>query len=172
MENITLEDIESAYLRLKRSVYYENNVLLHLKMKLAEFENDKEFLDQSKREIFFEKFKEELDVLSLDENSEYFNNLFSEIKSKKVIKKLNEKVDKNLYKIIEENLDALKDSKEKENLFSRLNKKIEKDFDKSKISYNYFIDCPIELHILSVLWIMKIGYKLDLELDRNNNTYS
>ena len=37
-KDITAEDIESAYLRLKRSVYYENNVLLHLKVKLAEFE--------------------------------------------------------------------------------------------------------------------------------------
>ena len=53
MENITLEDIESAYLRLKRAIYYENNILLHLKMKLAEFENDKKFLYQNIRENFF-----------------------------------------------------------------------------------------------------------------------
>ena len=172
MENITLEDIESAYLRLKRAIYYENNILLHLKMKLAEFENDKKFLYQNIRENFFKNFKKELDMFSLGKKSEYFNNLFLEIKYKKVIKKLNEKVDKNIYKIIEENLEKLEDTKKKEKLFSRLNKKIEEDFDKNKISYNYFIDCPIELHILSVLWIMKIGYKLDLQLDRNKNVYS
>lgn len=172
MENISLEDIESAYLRLKRSIYYENNVLLHLKMKLAEFENNEEFLNQDKRKNFFENFKKEIDILSLGEDSEYFNNLFLKIKSKKVIKKLNEKVDKNIYKIIEESLEDLKDDKKKEKLFSKINKKIQTDFNKKKISYNYFIDCPIELHILSVLWIMKVGYKLDLQLDRENNIYS
>ena len=63
MENISLEDIESAYLRLKRSIYYENNVLLHLKMKLAEFENNEEFLNQDKRKNFFENFKKDLIAL-------------------------------------------------------------------------------------------------------------
>ena len=68
MENISLEDIESAYLRLKRSIYYENNVLLHLKMKLVEFENEKEFLNPKKREAFFKDFKETM------ESEGYFNN--------------------------------------------------------------------------------------------------
>lgn len=172
MESISLEDIESAYLRLKRAIYYENNVLLHLKIKLAEFENNEEFLKQDKRKKFFENFKKEIDILSLGEDSKYFNNLFLKIKSKKVIKKLNEKVDKNIYKIIEENLKDLEDAKKKEKLFSKINKKIQSDFNKKKISYNYFIDCPIELHILSVLWIMKVGYKLDLQLDREKNIYS
>ena len=171
-EDITAEDIESAYLRLKRSVYYENNVLLHLKIKLAEFENEKELLNPNKREIFFNKFRDEVEELKNKNNSEYFNNLFQEIESKKVIKKLNEQVDKNIYKIIEDNLEDLKNPEEKEEFFSRLNAKIQEDLKKDKISYNYFIDCPIELHILSVLWIMKIGYKLDLELDKNDNIYS
>ncbi|NHN24534.1 hypothetical protein FIA58_002495 [Flavobacterium jejuense] len=30
-----------------------------------------------------------------------------------------------------------------------------------------FIKCPVEIHILSVLWIMKIGYKLDEKLSVN-----
>ena len=168
-EDITAEDIESAYLRLKRSVYYENNVLLHLKIKLAEFENEKELLNPNKREIFFNKFRDEVEELKNKNNSEYFNNLLQEIESKKVIKKLNEKVDKNIYKIIEDNVEDLGNPQEIEILFSRLNEKIKDDFNKDKISYNYFIDCPIELHIFSVLWIMKIGYKRDLELDKNNN---
>lgn len=165
MENISLEDIESAYLRLKRSIYYENNVLLHLKMKLVEFENEKEFLNPKKREAFFKDFKENLDIFNLKKTSKYFNELFSKIKYKKVIKKLNEKIDKNIYKIIEEN-------SENEDLYDILEKKIKNDLNQNKISYNYFIDCPIELHIISVLWIMKIGYKLDLQLDREKNIYS
>ena len=165
MESISLEDIESAYLRLKRSIYYENNVLLHLKMKLVEFENEKEFLNPKKREAFFKDFKENLDIFNLKKTSKYFNELFSKIKYKKVIKKLNEKIDKNIYKIIEENL-------ENEDLYHILEEKIKNDLNQDKISYNYFIDCPIELHIISVLWIMKIGYKLDLQLDRDKNIYS
>ncbi|QQB73375.1 hypothetical protein I6H56_08595 [Fusobacterium canifelinum] len=165
MESISLEDIESAYLRLKRAIYYENNVLLHLKMRLVEFENEKEFLNPKKREEFFKNFKENLDIFDLKKTSKYFNELFSEIKYKKVIKKLNEKVDKNIYKIIEENL-------ENEDLYHILEEKIKNDLNQNKISYNYFIDCPIELHIISVLWIMKIGYKLDLQLDRDKNIYS
>lgn len=165
MESISLEDIESAYLRLKRSIYYENNVLLHLKMKLVEFENEKEFLNPKKREGFFKDFKENLDIFDLKKTSKYFNELFSKIKYKKVIKKLNEKIDKNIYKIIEENSGN-------EDLYDILEKKIKNDLNQNKISYNYFIDCPIELHIISVLWIMKIGYKLDLQLDREKNIYS
>ena len=165
MESISLEDIESAYLRLKRAIYYENNVLLHLKMKLVEFENEKEFLNPKKREEFFKDFKENLDIFDSKKTSKYFNELFSEIKYKKVIKKLNEKIDKNIYKIIEENL-------ENEDLYHILEEKIKNDLNQDKISYNYFIDCPIELHIISVLWIMKIGYKLDLQLDREKNIYS
>lgn len=165
MESISLEDIESAYLRLKRSIYYENNVLLHLKMKLVEFENEKEFLNPKKREAFFKDFKENLDIFDLKKTSKYFNELFSKIKYKKVIKKLNEKIDKNIYKIIEENSGN-------EDLYDILEKKIKNDLNQNKISYNYFIDCPIELHIISVLWIMKIGYKLDLQLDREKNIYS
>ena len=165
MESISLEDIESAYLRLKRSIYYENNVLLHLKMKLVEFENEKEFLNPKKREAFFKDFKENLDIFDFKKTSKYFNELFSKIKYKKVIKKLNEKIDKNIYKIIEENL-------ENEDLYHILEEKIKNDLNQDKISYNYFIDCPIELHIISVLWIMKIGYKLDLQLDRDKNIYS
>ena len=162
MENITLEDIESAYLRLKRAIYYENNISLHLKMQLAEFENEKNFLDEDERIKYFEKFKEKLNKYDSKEALNYFNKLFLEIKYKKVIKKLNEKVDKNIYKIIEKNL-------ENPELNSILEKKIKEDSSKNDISYNYFIDCPIEFHIISVLWIMKYGYELDSKLDRNNS---
>ncbi|MDK2789648.1 MAG: hypothetical protein PWP15_155 [Methanothermococcus sp.] len=37
--------------------------------------------------------------------------------------------------------------------------------------YNIFIDCPIEIHLISVLWIMKIGHKLDEVLSNNVKGY-
>jgi hypothetical protein len=41
-----------------------------------------------------------------------------------------------------------------------------KTLDKYDIEeYNIFIDCPIELHLISVLWIMEIGHLLDEKLE-------
>lgn len=37
-------------------------------------------------------------------------------------------------------------------------------------SYNVFIDAPIEIHIISALWVVIVGEKLDLEL--NDSVYS
>lgn len=41
------------------------------------------------------------------------------------------------------------------------NKNISSEYELSK--YNFFIDMPIELHIINVLWILKLGYMLDLD---------
>lgn len=37
--------------------------------------------------------------------------------------------------------------------------------------FNVFIDCPIEIHLISVLWILEIGHKLDKELEANIHGY-
>lgn len=37
--------------------------------------------------------------------------------------------------------------------------------------FNVFIDCPIEIHLISVLWILSIGQKLDKELEKNIHGY-
>ena len=50
MLKISDKDIEEAYLSLKRSIYYENNVLLYLKKQIADFEDKKYFLKSVERE--------------------------------------------------------------------------------------------------------------------------
>lgn len=169
MESIIFEakDIEKAYLRLKRAFYYENNISLHLKMQLAEFEYDKEFLNKDIRNKYFEDFAKRINKNKIDEN---FLKEISNITYKKVIKKLENNSDKNFYEILENNYNLIKDNiEDKEKLLNILK---EENKTLNKISYNYFIDCSIELHIISVLWIMKFGYELESELDRNNNVYS
>lgn len=42
--NITKEDLIEAYIFLKKTLYYENNNLLHLKYQIAEFEEKIIFL--------------------------------------------------------------------------------------------------------------------------------
>ena len=134
MLKISDKDIEEAYLSLKRSIYYENNVLLYLKKQIADFEDKKHFLKSIERDKFFKNLCNKIN----NEDQEFFNDLISEVKYKKVIKKLKEK-----------------DSEE----------------NSYEIDYNYIIDCPIELHIISTLWIFKEGYKLDEKVEKYSYGY-
>ena len=160
---ITREDIESAYLRLKRAIYYENNILLHLKMQLAEFEYDKNLLNKDIRDEYFEKFAKRINKNEIDQE---FLKEISNIKHKKVIKKLENNFDKKFYEIFENNYNFIKENIHNED------KIIEELKEQNRISYNYFIDCSIELHIISILWITKFGYELESQLDRDKNIYS
>ncbi|WP_448821953.1 hypothetical protein [Cetobacterium sp.] len=36
----------------------------------------------------------------------------------------------------------------------------------STIAYNYIIDCPIEIHILTIIWVKTIGVELDRKLTK------
>ena len=58
--NITKEDLIEAYIFLKKTLYYENNNLLHLKYQIAEFEEKNNFLDLEKREKYFRKLEKEI----------------------------------------------------------------------------------------------------------------
>lgn len=160
---ITREDVESAYLRLKRAIYYENNILLHLKMQLAEFEYDKELLNKDIRDKYFENFAKRINKNEIDQE---FLKEISDINYKKVIKKFENNFDKNFYEIFENNYNFIKNNIHNEY------KIIEELKEINRINYNYFIDCSIELHIISVLWITKFGYELESQLDRDKNTYS
>lgn len=53
MYNFTDKEIENAYLILKKSIYYENNVLLYLKKQIVDFEFDKKLKDKKCRSNFF-----------------------------------------------------------------------------------------------------------------------
>lgn len=120
-----------------KSYIYYDNTSLHTRINLAKFESSKDF----------EKKLEELDnnLNNFIENKESLKKYISDISYVLVPKKIknNSKEDNSTYT----------------NKTSYNNYEVE--------DFNIFIDCPIEIHIISVLWIMKVGHSLDKELLNN-----
>lgn len=81
---ITKEDLIEAYIFLKRTLYYENNNLLHLKYQIAEFETNNNLLINQKKEIFFNELTKKINKFK-DEDGNY---LIEEYLKKLIIKKL------------------------------------------------------------------------------------
>lgn len=165
--NIEIEQIKLAYSKLKTYVYYDNTELF-LREKLVEFEtdttktgfslnwqvstlysdNEKNIFDifsQNEKnindnlEFKFNKLLQEIN--NFNEKSEFFEHLFNSIKVVFFPKKLNRQDND-------------------ENFIT--NKKQSSNYELEKITA--FIDMPIELHIISVLWINEHGFKFDAEL--------
>ena len=88
--NITKEDLIEAYIFLKKTLYYENNNLLHLKYQIAEFEEKNNFLDLEKREKYFRKLEKEI-----KQGIEGIKKYLTKIKFTKIIKKLEENEENN-----------------------------------------------------------------------------
>lgn len=159
-----LEEVKSAYRRLKSYIYYDNTDIL-LRRQLVEFETntDKDF--NSILRISPKPYDIQKDAFSQMGVSESVNS-----KLEKITKHLNEfdetpgffdyfidKIEVNFYP------KKFKQQKEKgscDNFVS--NKKIQDEYPIERLTP--FIDAPIELHIISVLWIMKYGYALDAAL--------
>lgn len=160
--NIVVKEIHEAYLTLKRSIYYENNVLLHLKMQIADFEKINNFLNKNKRNEYFNNLANKLNSIKEDE----FDSEITNIKYRKVIKKLNDNSNEEILNII--------NNKKTNNLDEECIKEINKILESKnneKISYNHIIECDISLHIISILWILKEGYKLDKKIDKYSYGY-
>lgn len=155
--NITKEDLIEAYIFLKKTLYYENNNLLHLKYQIAEFEEKNNFLDLEKREKYFRKLEKEI-----KQGIEGINKYLTKIKFTKIIKKLEENEENKI------TLKVLKENCSDEPFYDKLKNTLEVE---REIQYNYIIDCPIELHIISMLWIKKIGYLLDSEIAKYSYGY-
>lgn len=61
----------------------------------------------------------------------------------------------------------LKSSNEQENIYINQKSLTEYVVD----DYNVFIDCPIEIHLISILWILEVGHILDKDLVSNTFGY-
>lgn len=130
------EDIKLAYKRLKSYVYHENYSLSVL-MKIAQFEDDN--IEQKLSDIY------DLLIKYKEGDSTSFDSLIEQISYSALPKSYSNDV----------NYDDKKGF-----LYSNENRK-----DKYLVErITIFIDCPIEIHIVSVLWIMYIGKSLDKEL--------
>lgn len=133
-------DLYSAYKKLK-SFVYEDNTLLHLRIALAEFENHDIETKLKNLEIALDNFNKD----GFSTISEYISNIQYIVLPKKI--SANKQV-----------------SNSREPIFYS-NSLVREKYSVKDKDFNVFIDCPIELHIISVLWIMYIGEKLDSELD-------
>lgn len=160
--DFTYEDVHNAYVKLKTYIYYDSSNLF-MRKQLAIFETDLRDVDG----IFFGKRSEYLEFeriydLDLDDDLElyerklyvftaalnshdtspdYFYKFLNQIKAKFLPKKIhteNEKTD-----II-------------------TNKRTATTYYISRSAV--FIDLPIELHLISLLWILKNGVELDKSL--------
>ena len=154
----TKADIKQAYIKLKSYVYYDNTDLL-LRRQLVEFETSigKDFLFNNPSshyniggDLFDYKYSFTLE--------EKFDRIATELndfhKGSKFFEAILSDIDINFYP------KKIKAPKEDNNFIS--NVRIKEKYEIERVTP--FIDAPIELHIIAVLWIMKHGATLDANL--------
>lgn len=140
---MTIEDIKDAYRKLKSYVYYDNTSLL-LRQKMAGYEHSIDFEKKLKR------LTEALENPELTKSKIYFNNLISRIN----------------YHIIPKKIELNEFEKDEFIISNKFQNDI---YNVSKVTY--LIDADIELHIISVLWILKVGYLLTTVTDKGSSAY-
>lgn len=155
-------EIVEAYNKLRTYIYYDNSDIL-LRLKLVEFESgdtkdlwlssimgnhapyDKEIEDfEETGELTTVQQKLEILTNALNnyhERPKFFDHLLNKIATNFYPKTLNEENDDDII----------------------TNQRIRDKYCLNRVTA--FIDAPIELHIISVLWILNYGIKLDAELD-------
>lgn len=177
MEKFTVQQVYSAYRRLKSYFYYDNTNLF-MRLKIAEFEDDV------------------VDNISNSKDSDLFTQVL-ESKFKPIAECMNELMEafvtlesQDIYAFDEEQLLALVESKRFGSYFKDItcysvpkdfasddkNERKQYHFITNKISENdtelekcnYMIDAPIEIHIISELWVELVGAKLSRYFKKYN----
>ena len=148
MSKISKEELKAAYIKLKSHIYYDTTELFQ-RRKLAEFETG--FI--SKGDDFNNLLKslkynleKEFDKLTEIINNHNKNNGFDEYLEDIDLIFLPKKFKKN---------------DDGNNFLS--NKRIQDDYEIEKVTV--FADIPIQLHLVTILWLTKYGYLLDAKLD-------
>nr|WP_121272657.1 RNA-directed DNA polymerase [Pedobacter schmidteae] len=162
----TYDEVLEAYIKLKSYIYYDSSNL-YMRQRLAIFEtNLPNDLDIMSERGLFQKFATAYDVKfdpeeklelyekklmiftealnSHHENPSYFNYYLSDISAKLLPKKI-------------------KDIHEHSKIITNKRTAEEYQIERSLV----FIDAPIEIHLISVLWILKHGVDLDSKLSNN-----
>lgn len=138
LSELSIEDIKEAYRKLKHAIYYDSTYSF-VRSQIALFEKDNSDIASEEPEVF----KKLLNIINEDniENSD-LKDLFSKISCWRLPKKIeNDTIgfdDDNILTNTPINCDEIK---------------VTRDFK--------MINAPIELHLISVLWIMKGGYNLE-----------
>lgn len=142
-DKFTYEEVFLAYKKLK-NYYYNDNTSLFIKQRISEFEEEIEFGDNFE-ESLSSKFNEVVSLLNSSENK-IFKYLQKSIECKVTPKSLAEK---------------------KRNVLTNRTNSDEIVVER----LNYFIDVPVEIHLISVLWIMHIGVHINKLIDEDNYAY-
>lgn len=140
---LTKDQIFNAYKKLKHYYYYDNSSIL-MREKLAKFEE--------------KTFNESQDILEIKNKLyEKINAYCEKIKNprSKILNKI--KIDLLPKKILEEKLNIITNN-------FKANDKIEIE------RLNIYINAPIEIHLISMLWLMYVGRFLDGDI--SNNSYA
>lgn len=138
---ISKDEVEIAFLKYQAHVYFDKNDL-HSRNKLSEWINKNKDLTTAFNEI--SKFLNE-DINNSQETSKLLSRYTDQIKLTVLPKKIEPK-----------NNDAV----ETTNFYTNENL-----INNSEIkSIQAFIDIPVELHIINILWIMKYGVLIDARL--------
>ena len=149
MQNeITKFDVELAYRKLKSNIHYDNYDLFS-KAKIADFEAD----------IFNTEYSDDIFDLTAEIDKK-IKKLFASITNPTASESrfFKNKISKISANILPKSLDPI--SEEAENIYT--NKYPIENYEVSRLTF--FIDAEVELLIVSVLWLMKIGYKLEHDL--------
>ncbi len=161
-----LEEVKEAYIKLKSYIYYDNTDLL-LRRSLVEFESNRtkeDFLSNLFGEPEGYKGLKNLEIKSFSD--------FVQTKLNRITEGLNnyhenpQFLDFFLKKIkVDFYPKSFKKEETEDNFIT--NKRVAiKSYDVERVTA--FINAPIEIHIISVLWIIKYGVRYDLELDDNS----
>lgn len=172
---VTAQQIYEAYRKLKCYYYYDNTTLF-IKGQIAEFEEHvnngqgKDFRDK------FDRYTENLLAILKGEDKEnvLFNSYLKKIDCRLVPKKICDKETEEAAKQEESKTDGKEDKKEgKEKLdvnFTFIsNTEAKKDISIEQV--NAIIYAPIEIHLISVLWVMLVGKELSSAISDNNYAY-
>ena len=148
---ITKEELKEAYIKYKAHVYHDTTELFQ-RRKLAEFETGL----LSKKSLFgTTPYKEGILSVKLEDKFDSIVDWINSHHSKKEFNQFLEKIDLLfLPKKFEK-------SDEEDNFIT--NQRISETYKIDRVTV--FADIPIELHLVTVLWITKHGYKLDAKLD-------
>jgi hypothetical protein len=156
----TYEEISTAYIKLKSYIYYDSsNLFMRKQLAIFEtFQNDpgadlsskqayihlrKHFkVTHEKNDAIFEKKLRDLTV-ALNHHKEYprfWDNFMAQVKPQFIPKKLS--------------------GDESSKIIT--NKRVAEQYEASRTTI--FIDAPLEIHLLSVLWILRKGCAIDSQL--------
>lgn len=152
-DKINTQQIFETYKKFKNYCYYDNSSMFTRKV-IADFENEF-FNDQSSSPDFKSLFEGNKHIVSIkkilnDNDEDLLNNMLNEVTCRLIPKS-----------------PKVKDGSNKKGI--RLITNVKGDNTSIEVeSVNAIIDAPLEIHLISVLWLMIVGIKYANEISENS----